>query len=342
MQIQNFPSGIPLNDDLFLFQNSVDKTYRKGLFSDIVGSSANWAVVTSSYTAKNGDKIFINSSNQITLNLSNISKGELEVFNNSPSNVSINLGANKYKSAIFLATSLFLKPQNYVKLVFINATIGLHPVVGELADITVPPPGMSLWIEGSLVDKSSNNRTISPVGTLSPSIAVGLDNKNVLRWSGAGNQELQVTPFLTGTTGATVYVVYTVNSPTVNYNLIRTSNVDDYWRFSGDTHGYIGTFRNNRGNQYPLSMPNTGSHLISIHATGTNYEVILDKVSKGMDIGTTYTPGDRFRIVTNDKAFAGDVSLILVYPTFIDKASTNHNSILQTIKNNYPSLPFTL
>jgi hypothetical protein len=200
-------------------------------------------------------------------------------------------------------------------------------------------PNPLLWLEGSLTDQSGNNRNASPVGTNSPTIVTGLDNKPALRWNGSGNQELQISPFLSGTSGVTLYCVFTISANT-NYNLIRTANLDDYWRFSNDGAGYIGAFLADRRNGYPSSMPSSGSHLVSIHATGSNYEVLVDNQSKGL-VTANYTPGDRFRIVTNDKPFNGDVSLLMVYPYF-SPTSTEHRNHVLAVKQNYPSLSLFL
>jgi hypothetical protein len=197
--------------------------------------------------------------------------------------------------------------------------------------------GMKLWIEnGNLLDKSGNsNNATSVIGT-SPTVAIGLDNKNVLRWNGSASQELQISPFLTDATEATVYVVFTISTNN-NYNLIRTKNLDDYWRFSNDGNGYIGTFLAGRVNAYPSEMPLEGSHLISIHAKNNSYEVLVNNLGKGVQ-DLSFDPGDRFRIGTNDKNFNGDIALILVYDSWIDKESQDHEDIVAAIKSNYPSL----
>lgn len=199
------------------------------------------------------------------------------------------------------------------------------------------PSGMRLWIEnGSLLDKSGNSNNAISVTGINPTVTVGLDNKNVLRWDGSSNQELQISPFLTDATEATVYVVFT-SSANSNYNLIRTKSLDDYWRFSNDGNGYIGTFLSSRVDNYPSAMPLSGSHLVSIHAKTNSYEVLLDNVGKGVQ-DVAYDAGDRFRVGTNDKSFNGDIALILVYPNWIDKTSTQHQNIIFTVKSNYPSL----
>jgi hypothetical protein len=197
--------------------------------------------------------------------------------------------------------------------------------------------GMKLWIEGgSLVDKSGNANNATSVSGTNPTVIVGLDGKNVLRWDGSGNQELQISPFLSEATEATVYVVFT-NSANNNYNLIRTKNLDDYWRFLNDGNGYIGTFLSERVNTYPSGMPLDGSHLISIHAKANSYEVLLDNIGKGIQ-DLNFDAGDRFRIGTNDKNFNGDIALILVYDSWVDKESQSHEDIIAAIKSNYPSL----
>jgi len=198
------------------------------------------------------------------------------------------------------------------------------------------PPTMKLWIEGSLIDKSGNsNNATSVIGT-NPTVIVGLDGKNVLHWDGSSSQELQISPFLADATEATVYVVFS-NSANNNYNLIRTKNIDDYWRFSNNGKGYFGTFLSGRVNEYPSEMPLEGSHLVSIHAKDNSYEVLINNFGKGVQ-DLNFDPGDRFRIGTNDKNFNGDIALILVYDSWIDKESQSHEDIVAAIKSNYPSL----
>ena len=84
-------------------------------------------------------------------------------------------------------------------------------------------------------------------------------------------------------------------------------------------------------------MPTTGNHLLSIHADSSSYEVLLNNVSEGAQ-SPGFSPGDRFIIGANDKPFNGDIALILVYPFFINKTSTEHTSIVNSIKTVYPSL----
>lgn len=201
------------------------------------------------------------------------------------------------------------------------------------------PSGMSLLLDnGSLVDKSGNNRNAVPTGLNSPSIVTGIDGKQVLRWDGTGNQELQIPPFLSNTSGATLYCVCSIYGGD-NYNLVRTSPIDDYWKFVAGT-GYFGTFRSSRYEGYPSSMPSTGNHLISIHASPTDYEVVVDTISKGVQ-QSSYVPGDRFRIGVNDKVFTGDIALLLVYPQYTQPGSTSDLGVRNSIKSAYPSLPFS-
>jgi len=218
-------------------------------------------------------------------------------------------------------------------------------LISELSlTVDIPPTpssdyltGMMLWIEdGSLLDKSGNANNATSFGGRIPTKTVGLDNKNVFRWDGASNQELQISPFLTDATEATIYLVLT-NLANNNYNLIRTKNLDDYWRFSNNGNGYFGTFLSSRIEGYPSGMPLDGSHLISIHAKANSYEVLLDNIGKGVQ-DLSFDPGDRFRIGTNDKNFNGDIALILVYDSWIDKESQDHEDMVAAIKLNYPSL----
>ncbi|MDQ3018248.1 MAG: hypothetical protein M3Q64_00020 [bacterium] len=210
---------------------------------------------------------------------------------------------------------------------------------GTSGTSTSYPSGMALLLDGgSLIDKSGNNRNASPLGTNSPSSVTGTDGKQVLRWNGSGTQELQISPFLGATSGATLYCVCTINGGD-NYNLVRTKALDDYWKFIAGS-GYFGTFRSSRFDQYPTSMPGNGSHLISIHADSTTYEVAVDRVSKGVR-SSSYDPGDRFRIGVNDKVFTGDIALILVYPEYLQLGTSKDVEVKNKIKQNYPSLPFS-
>lgn len=202
---------------------------------------------------------------------------------------------------------------------------------------------MAFWLEGgSLLDRSGNNRHLTPLNpSTPPTKATGIDNKQILRWNGTGTQELQTNPFLAGTTGATLYCVFTVSGNT-NYGLVRTqSGIDDFWRFVNNSAGYFGVFRNIRYEAYPLNMPVSGSHLVSVHSNGTNYEVIQNTVSKGVQ-SSSYVPGNVFRVGVNNLPFNGDIALILVYPYHINKTSQEHTNIITAIKQFYPSLPFTI
>lgn len=344
MQIKFFPDGIPTLDDYLLMQSASDDSFRKILIGNLPSSgNASWAVSSNDYTFQSSGKLILNLTNEKTVTLPVVSFGEIELFNISGSaKAFINLQGKKYNSANYQTTNLVIQGANkYVRLIYLNDSIGWYPLVGQLNSFVTYPSGMSLRLDdGSLLDKSGNNNNASPVGANSPSVATGLDSKQVLRWNGAGNQELQINPFLSGTSEATLYCVFTVSANT-NYNLIRTANIDDYWRFTNNGAGYFGTFQSSRIEAYPLGMPSSGSHLVSIHASANSYEVILDNVSKGVQ-SRSYSAGDRFRIGTNDKAFNGDIALILVYPQYIDKASTTHINCVQTIKSSYPSLPFTI
>ncbi|MEH1905827.1 MAG: hypothetical protein V7L04_31730 [Nostoc sp.] len=225
-----------------------------------------------------------------------------------------------------------------IKIADLLANSSINSTTGG-SSTTSYPAGMALWLDnGSLTDKSGNNRNASPIGVNSPSVATGIDDKQVLRWDGTGRQELQIPPFLSNTTGATLYCVCTINGGD-NYNLVRTFSIDDYWKFVS-VSGYFGTFRNSRYEGYPSGMPSTGNHLISIHASATDYEVVVDTISKGVQ-QSSYVPGDRFRIGVNDKVFNGDIALLLVYPQYTQPGSTSDLGVRSTIKSIYPSLPFS-
>ncbi|MEH2138582.1 hypothetical protein [Nostoc sp.] len=219
------------------------------------------------------------------------------------------------------------------------------PIVSGLESVqevysTDYPSGMALYLDnGSLLDKSGNDRNATPLNTNSPATAIGLDGKQVLRWNGTGTQELQVSPFLQTAIGATLYCVCSLNGDS-NYNLARTANLDDYWKFVDGSIGYFGTFKSSRFEGYPSSMPNIGNHLISIHASDTTYEVVVDRISKGVQ-PSSFLPGDRFRIGVNNRVFSGDIALMLVYSEYIQPGTSKDVAVKNSIKSNYPSLPFS-
>ncbi|MBD2344172.1 hypothetical protein [Anabaena subtropica] len=338
MQIQSFPDGSPTETDLLLFQSITDNTYRKARFNQLAGKNE-WKAIISNYSASNYDKLIDTASGDITITLPLVSIGEIEVFNIS-GRAFIDTQGKPYNGIVYQSSNLALQGTNkYFRLIYINDSIGWYPIESELNPIGIFAGGSSLLLEGSLTDTSGNNRVVTPV-TNTPAIVTGLDDKPTIRFSGASVEELSLSPFLGGTTGATLYIVFTPNNDD-QYNLIKTTSSDDYWRFSGNGAGYFGTFRSSRFEAYPPGMPTTGSHLISIHATNGNYEVIQNNTSKGVRTDNTYTPGDRFRIADDGKRYAGDISLLLVYPFYIAPSANNHSTNIQTIKSKFPSLPFT-
>ncbi|MBW4425325.1 MAG: hypothetical protein KME50_12965 [Nostoc desertorum CM1-VF14] len=220
--------------------------------------------------------------------------------------------------------------------------VGLSSDTGGGTTPTTPttgyPTGMALLLEdGSKLDKSGNDRHATPVGANSPTSVVGLDGKQVLKWDGSGTQELEITPFLSGATGATLYCVFTIESGD-NYNIVRTIDVSggDFWKFIGGSAGYFATFLQNRLEIYPPSMPATGSILVSIHS-GSNYQILINNDSKGIK-SNTFFAGNKFRIGVNDYPFVGSIATLLVYPEHIQPYTTKHNSIINVIKTRYTSL----
>lgn len=351
MKISEFPAVTSSlsEDKLLIEQNGIFKHVNKANFlaelNNASGRLANWVTFAENLTARAGDRIISNNATTditITLPASPVAGNEIEIINVSGTFKTNFLFNNVNLDAqTTVNRNISLKGQfNYLKLVYLNATAGWVQIPQKVLTSATPyPSGMRLLLEfGSLQDQSGlNNHAYSLSGVL-PQVVNGLNNQKVLRFSGAGNQELEVPYFLAQTTAATLYCVFTV-SVNSNYTLVRTAALDDYWRFINDGNGYFGTFLSARRDSYPLAMPSSGSHLVSIHASATNYEVILDKVSKGV-VSNAYSSGNRFRIATDDKPFTGDIALILVYPSLIAKTSTIHASILSLIKANYPSLPF--
>jgi hypothetical protein len=335
----------PDNSDLIPLQQSNGITRhiaREDLLQGVFTSTGGWISINSNYTAQINTRLIVNATSPITITLPSGLLGEIEIYNNSSSRISINLSGGRYRGILYNSSQLQLAGINsYIRLLWLDSTNGWLPLSGELEAIGNYPTGMRLWLESAnLSDRSGNNNNASPINANTPPVrAIGLDNRFVFRWNGTGTQELSIPAFMAGTTSATVYCVYTVNS--TQYNLIRTANLDDYWRFSSNGAGYFGVFRSARFEGYPLNMPSNGNVLVSIHASSTQQEIIVNNSARGVQ-SSTYSTGDRFRIATNDRLFNGDIALILVYPSFIDKASTTHQSIISAIKSSYPSLPFTL
>ncbi|MFK0729990.1 MAG: hypothetical protein ACFKPT_25110 [Gloeotrichia echinulata GP01] len=196
--------------------------------------------------------------------------------------------------------------------------------------------GMALWLEnGELADKSGNGRNAVATASRRPYKVNAFGGKNAFYWDGKDNQQLQVPFFLSGAIGATIYIVYSVNSP--GYELIRTRENGDWWRFWGDGNGYIGTLRTNRMEGYPGSMPSTGEYLLSIHSSPSVYEVTMNGISKGVQ-GGQFNAGDRFLIGVNQYSYIGAIGLILVYPSYIASDSVTHSKILSAISTNYTTL----
>ncbi|BAT53776.1 hypothetical protein NOS3756_27390 [Nostoc sp. NIES-3756] len=338
MQIQSFPDGIPGLNDLILFQDVADNTYRKARFNQLAGKNE-WKSINSNYSASNYDKLIDTASGDITITLPIVTIGEIEIFNTS-GKAFIDTQGKPYNGVVYQSSNLILQGTNkYFRLVYINDSVGWYPLAAELDVIGVFAGGASLILEGILTDTSGNNRSVTPTAN-SPLLTTGFDDRPTIRFTESSVQELTVSPFLSGTTGATLYIVFCPNNDS-QYNLIRTANLDDYWRFSGNGAGYFGTFRSSRFEAYPLNMPTSGNHLISIHANASSYEVIQNNTSKGSQ-PSTYAPGDRFIIAAENQRYSGDISLVIAYPFYIAPSANTHTLNVQTIKSKFPSLPFTL
>lgn len=337
-EIKDYPNGIPTDNDLLVYQSALNNGYYNCKKGDVIINGWN-TITTNAPITKN---TVINATVSITVTLPANPNGIIELLNLKGNSIKLNWNNKKYNSNTIADGQLeIIGVGNLVKLLYIDDIVGWYLISGNISFTQIAyAPGSLLHLDnGSFTDKSGNNRNAALLGTGSPSTSIGLDGKQVLRFNGTSDQELQIPYFLSSTIGATLYCVYTINS-TDNYNLIRTANLDDYWRFAPEDRGYIGTFSGARITGYPASMPSSGSHLISIHSTGNTYEAVLDNVSKGV-VNVAYNSGDRFRISTNDKKLNGDIALILVYP-HLAKTSETHLNNVSLIKQQYPSLPFTL
>jgi|GEM_PF-6886706 len=226
---------------------------------------------------------------------------------------------------------------------------------GKIADFVYEG---SSWVDingnwnnpsGSLLQLQSGYsfyvNAVAGLGDLSPNgigiagscnIVTGINNLPSFQF--ASNQ-LTLGSNPSGASGSTLYIVYSAQNS--NYNLVRTlGGLDDYWYFSGDGNGYIGTFLNSRDSTYPASMPSSGNHLITIHAnnnSSNNYQVFLDGVSKGV-VTATYNQGNEFVIATTDKPYSGQIQFMAVYPSYLSPTGSIHQTNYSAIKSLYTTL----
>jgi hypothetical protein len=318
---------------------------------EVGGGGFTPAIKTVNYTAAAGDVIIADTSGGTW----DLTLPETPVFGDAPITVygsndfSVNPlniklgGANKYQRKTVDSSLLQAKkPFSSFKLIYAGSSIGWldSPQNSLSVVITGIANGAALWLRGSLSDLSGNDRNATPFGTNSPSIVTGLDDNPALKFTDAGREELQVPYFLSETTAATLYIVFAPNSD-IQYNLIKTAGIDDYWCFSGDRRGYFGTFQSSRNDGYPTLMPSSGNHLVSIHTnTSSYYEVLLNNTSQGI-LNKSYSSGDRFKIAAdsnNGKQYDGQISEIIVYPFLLNKNSAEHQQNINYLKARYPSL----
>lgn len=300
------------------------------------GAATGWINVTSNTTLPINSKILVNTNNPITLTFPT-ALGEIELYNQNNSSVLVDLDGSKFNSANITDGQIVFSNRR-ARFLYVDGNIGWISLDGASRIIQRGYGNPLLRLQGSLNDSSGNNRNATVFTGTSPTITTGLNNLPVLRFNGT-NQEIRVPLFLGNQSGATVYVVFTPNS--TQYTLLRTNNLDDYWRFSQNAAGYLGVFRNARFEAYPTNMPASGSHLISIHSTANHYEVVQNNASKGVQTANTFFQGDRFAISPSARPYQGDISLILAYP-YHAAGSPEYTEIITRIKGDYPSLPFTI
>ncbi len=302
--------------------------------NNVIGN-AGWTNINNNAAITINSKIVISSSTTLILTFP-IGIGEIEIYNKTGVKVSVNLNGSKYNGKVLESPSLSFVDSR-ARYIYLDSDLGWIPLVGAIRGEGFGTP--LLHIQGSFEDFSTYARSVTLAGSPLPTIAEGVDNNPVIRFTGVAGQEVAVPYFLSNTIGATLYCVFTISSNT-NYNLIQTSSLDDYWRFIQNGAGYFGTFRNARIEAYPSGMPSSGTHLIAIHANGSGYEVLLDNLSKGIR-SETYISGNKFSIGVNGKSFVGDIGLTLVYP-WHSPNSDDALSIISRIKQTFPSLPFSL
>jgi hypothetical protein len=132
-----------------------------------------------------------------------------------------------------------------------------------------------------------------------------------------GNNRLQVPDISAGWPGSEGTLVVLFQPADWNqYTLVHQDNggQSEYWRYSGNGDGYIGTFCPGRYENYPPQMPNSGIHLLSLTVANGQLTACLD--------GTALAPRDaRFLIPTSltigtggdAGPFRGDIAELAIF-----------------------------
>ena len=208
-----------------------------------------------------------------------------------------------------------------------------------------------LCLLGSTTDASGYGNNAVNSGSAYPTQVTGLDGQPALNFASTNSQlrcqNLQSS--LTGSTGATIYTVFRPqNSEFSLCEHTATNQFDSWWRWSGSSRGYIGLFRNIRVDHYPFSVSVGNWQCWSIHSRASDYEVIINKASQGVQVAGingvsgTYWQGNDFFVSPNWRSFLGDLALLIVIPYWVDKAGTFHQAKMAAIKGRFLSLPFTV
>jgi hypothetical protein len=114
-------------------------------------------------------------------------------------------------------------------------------------------------------------------------------------------------------TAATVLTVFTPNTD-AEYTIYMHNSSNGFWRETTTGNGYFHTFLAARIAGYPATMPNSGTHMVSLISSASTYNVWLDGVDKGAQ-AANYEAGI-FHVVGTDGGsgpLAGDVAEVLVY-----------------------------
>lgn len=309
-------------------------------------SITGWREAQGTIESRTVDKIRVTGTTTINLPI-NPTASDIEILTTGFQSIcNINFNGGLYQQSSIAGAKL-AGVNKYARLVFVNSEVGWTDI-NQPSQLSIIPIGLipyqdspSLWIEGGeLGDKSGFGRDLrASINGQEPIKTTGLDNRQVFRWTDQSSKSLYTLPFLNGASGATLYVVLSVSLAS-SYNVVQTTGLDDYWYFSGDGKGYIGTFLDARREEYPSNMPASGNHLISIHASSNTYQVCVDNLARP-PINVNFTPGNFFTVRPDTKKFVGDIALVLVYSEFISPTSGKHTSNISAIKANYPSLPFT-
>lgn len=208
--------------------------------------------------------------------------------------------------------------------------------------------GSILCLLGSTSDASGNNNNAVNTGTNYPTQVTGLDNQPALNFI-FGNSQLRcpnLQASLANSQGTTVYAVFQpLNNEFCLCEHTAGNQFDNWWRWASNGRSYMGIFRSTRLESL-FSVTVGMWQCWSIHSRNSDYEVIINKASQGVQVSGVnsvsggFWQGNDFYISPNWRYMLGNLALLIVVPYWVDKASLFHQAKMAAIKGRFPSLPF--